>query len=100
MELQMSAVLDAMPVGVYVCDGHGTMIFVNKTAMRISGVSSLEEMHAKAAHPHPSPNLRTVDGKLITADFMPMQRALKGEEVVYEMEMFDSETRGTIVLRT
>ncbi|HEX5059557.1 MAG TPA: PAS domain-containing sensor histidine kinase [Kofleriaceae bacterium] len=96
----MAAVLDAMPVGVYVCNGSGTLVFANKTAMRISGVSSLEEMREKAAHPIAPPNLRTLDGKPIPQSFLPMQRALKGEEVVYEMEVFDSETRGTCVLRT
>jgi len=100
MELEMAAVLDAMPVGVYVCSGDGTLVFVNKVALRISGVASLEELLAMAAQRYPSGTLRTVDGKTIPDKLMPLQRALNGEEFVYEMEVVDHGTRGTIVLRT
>jgi PAS domain S-box-containing protein len=100
MELDMPTVLDAMPVGVYVSDAHGTLIFVNKHALHIAGASSIEEIRAQWPHPFHFPCARTEDGKPIPPNLMPMQRALAGEEVVHETEVFDQESRGTVYVRT
>ena len=95
MQLDLATVLNTMGVGVFVCDRDGTMLVANDAALKICGVKSVEQLRG---HPLHAP--RFADGQPIPREARPFPRALAGEEVVFEMELFDDDTRGTVVLRT
>jgi PAS domain S-box-containing protein len=88
-----------MSVGVYVCDETGALVAVNPAGLDCLGASSIEEVR-DPKHPYHFPTLYYEDGREIPPDRLPLQRALRGEEVVEEMEMYDHQKRGVIILRT
>ncbi len=93
---RLQAILDALPVGVWVADADGTMVVVNRAAGAIWGAAPLarsvgEYSMYKVWRPGTGEPLPTAD--------YPLARALRGEpvtEMVLDFERFDG-TRGTQV---
>jgi two-component system, OmpR family, sensor histidine kinase VicK len=98
--MDVEQVLDAMAVGVFVCDATGELIAANPTALCMIGATSVAELRSDAPTPFHFPNARLEDGRPMTAENKPMARALKGEEVVHELEILDHHDREKCVLRT
>src|SRR3954468_14860819 len=98
--MDLELVLEGMAVGVFVCDASGKLIAVNAAGLRIAGASNVDAMAGHAPDPFHLRNPRQEDGTPIPRECMPMARALAGESIVNELEIFDDETRGTVVLRT
>jgi signal transduction histidine kinase len=96
MPLDLATVLNTIGVGVFVSDDTGTLILANNAALEVFGAKSIEELRAG----HDKRQALFDDGAPIPSDSMPFPRALAGEEVVTEMEVYHDATRGTIALRT
>ncbi|NVB79607.1 MAG: PAS domain-containing protein [Kofleriaceae bacterium] len=99
MELDLTTVLDTMAVGVFICDAKHELVALNHTALQIVGAKTIDEIRGKDGRPFHFPRVRGEDGKPIPFEKMPFERALSGEEVVTEMELFEDE-RGMTMLRT
>jgi two-component system, OmpR family, sensor histidine kinase VicK len=97
--MDVQQVLDAMAVGVFVCDATGELVAANPAALCIVGATCLSEIRSDAPKPFHFPNARLEDGRPMTAENKPMARALKGEEVVHQLEILD-DRRGTFFVRT
>ncbi len=92
---RLQAILDALPVGVWVADADGTMVLTNRTAVRIYGGAA---PLARRVEEYAVYRLcRQGTGELIPVADYPLVRALHGEpvtEMVMDFERFDG-TRGT-----
>lgn len=99
MELDLTTVLDTMAVGVFICDAKRELVALNNTALHIMGAKSLDEVQGRGEQPFQFPRVRGEDGKPIPLENMPFARALAGEEVITEMELFEDQ-RGLTILRT
>jgi PAS domain S-box-containing protein len=86
----LQAIIDALPVGLWVVDATGNMVFINDIAHKIWGgvipcSQSVEDYHLyKAWWP--------ATGEAITAENMPLARALRGETILgieIDYERFD-----------
>jgi len=91
----LQAIIDALPVGLWVVDATGNMVFINGIAQKIWGglvsySKSIEDYHLyKAWWP--------ATGEVIAAENMPLANALRGETILQieiDFERFDG-TRGT-----
>lgn len=100
VELDLASVLNSMAIAVWVVDAAGTIVFANETGLMFHRASSLEELQASGPDSSHLRGVRTEDGTPIPERLMPFNRALAGESVIRVMEVFDHETRGTVVLRT
>jgi signal transduction histidine kinase len=98
--MDLDRVLEGMAVGVFVCDATGKLIAVNAAGLRIAGARDLAEIASHAPDPFHLRSARREDGTPIPPECMPMPRALAGEAIVSEMEIFDDDARGRVVLRT
>lgn len=96
MPLDLATVLNTMGVGVFVCDETGALILANNAALEVFGATSIEELRAG----HERRQAMFEDGAPIPSDSMPFPRALAGEDVISEMEVYNDATRGTVALRT
>ncbi|HWQ18171.1 MAG TPA: PAS domain S-box protein, partial [Methanotrichaceae archaeon] len=92
---RLQAIMDSLPVGLWVADANGKMILVNDVARDIWGGAA---PYAKGIEEYGLYNAWWADtGEEIAAEDMPLARALKGEtirEVAVDFERFDG-TRGT-----
>jgi GAF domain-containing protein len=92
---RLQAIIDSLPIGLWIVDAIGKMVFINDIAHKIWGgivpcSKSVEDYHSYKAW-------WTATGELITAEDMPLARAIRGETLiddVIDFERFD-ETRGT-----
>ena len=99
MELDLTTVIEAMAVGVFICDTTGKLVVVNSAALEMIGATSLEEVNRGGEHLFAFPKVRGEDGKPIPPECMPFKRALAGEEVVLEIEVLEA-VRGMMIMRT
>ncbi|HWQ20188.1 MAG TPA: PAS domain S-box protein [Methanotrichaceae archaeon] len=92
---RLQAIVDSLPVGLWVADATGKMVFINDVARHIWGGRA---PCAKSVDEYGLYKAWWADtGERIAAEDMPMARALKGEtikEVAFDFERFDG-TRGT-----
>ena len=98
--MELAAVLESMADGVFVCDAAGELVAVNRTALRILGVSSLAEAACMVHQPWHLRNARHLDGSHFLDSERPMARVLAGEPVVEEVEVFPHAEHGPRFLRT
>jgi PAS domain S-box-containing protein len=77
---KLAAILESLPVCVWVCDAGGTITAINREAERLQGfpaeavVGSLDVRRAQTHY-----RIARPDGRAIEADAMPLARALRGE---------------------
>lgn len=99
MELDLTTVIEAMAVGVFICNETGKLVLANATALHMVGATSLDDIQREGAHPFRFPRVKGEDGKPLPPECMPFRRALSGEELVTEIEQLEDE-HGTTMLRT
>lgn len=80
-EAMLSAVLEALPVGVGVVDTEGRVLSLNPAGLRIHGFPSTNEMCSDLQQNFGKFELRYPDGRLMPQQAWPIARALRGERV-------------------
>ena len=76
---QLQAIIDVLPVGLWIVDATGNMVFINDNAHKMwGGVAPCSRHLYKACWP--------ATGELITTENMPLARALRGETIL-EIEL-------------
>lgn len=94
---RLKAVLDALPVGVFITDASGAIVETNEAARRVWGGDAPLAKHAEEYHIYKGWSAST--GEPLQASAWGLARALKGETSVgelVEIERFDG-SRGIIV---
>jgi two-component system sensor histidine kinase VicK len=98
VHLDLAALLNSVPVGIFILDATGEPVAINTAGLRTIGARSFEEVRTRS-HVFESTNFRFEDGRPIPPDCMPVQRALAGEDVVDTLEIRDDANGGTRVFR-
>jgi signal transduction histidine kinase len=92
--MDLTAVLDGLLDGVMVFDAQGKLTAINKTGLRILSAQCLEELLERKP-----PVARDEEGTPIPPDCSPVARALRGEQVVHQLELLDGQKGPRVVLR-
>src|SRR5258708_14806281 len=96
---ELATILDLVPSGVIVVDAEGTIVNVNAAARRIAGMpfdmSKTMDLQAQVEFEG-----RAADGHRLSADEMPIGRALRGETTVDEEFAFTAPDRTKVRVRT
>ncbi|MBI2863014.1 MAG: PAS domain-containing protein [Chloroflexi bacterium] len=97
---ELESVLDNMVDAVYVCDAEGRVILSNKAAVLLSGLTSPEEVKGELAELPERYQVRHLDGRPYTPEELPFARALGGETVALDDEVFfNRRTRRDLFVR-
>jgi len=86
--IKLQSLIDDLPVGVWVCQGDGTLLLVNREAVRLHGAEASDSV-ARVEFPD-----RTIEDQL---GGYPIARALRGETVLREDHFWQSEGGGIFV---
>lgn len=95
---RLQAILDSLPVGVWITDATGRMVLVNDIARDIWGGRAPQAENVEGYQEYRAWWAET--GNLITAEDMPLARAIRGETLkdkIIDFERFDG-TGGTQLL--
>jgi len=84
---KLQAVLNNLPVGVWVLNGEGVIVGLNREAERLQGFPASAAIDRVNLHEHePHYQLAGPDGRPLGSDEIPALRALRGE-VVFQEEL-------------
>ena len=86
----LQAIIDSLPVGVWIADSTGKMVFINDIARKIWGGTTPFAENIKGYNRYKAWWSET--GELVAAEYMPLARAIRGEtciDKVIDFEQFD-----------
>jgi PAS domain S-box-containing protein len=96
---KLQTVLNNLPVGVWVINGQGVVIALNREAERLQGLPASETVGVADLNRYRTHyNISAPDGRPLDPEELPGLRALRGEDVVQEEVVWrvGDETRSTI----